>query len=304
MRCRKCGQTASINMHQHRLSLCKNHYNEWFIAYTKKTIEKYHLLKNGEKALVAVSGGKDSLVLWDVLNQLGYYTEGLYINLGINEVFPYSDRSQDYAQVFADKNKLNLRIFDVRAELGRDISNLVKQSQYGKNRPCSVCGIIKRHILNSVTRQHEFQIIATGHNLDDEVAVLFSNNLNWNLEQLSRQTPLLPETSDFARKIKPLCRSYERETTAYALLNGIEYIEEECPFSIGSKTNNIKTWFNQLEKDQPGIKFAYFTRFLAQKKAGFLSGVENLPIELHQCPKCGQPTTSEEFCAFCKLLDD
>ncbi len=290
-------------MKQHRLSLCREHYIDWFNTYTEKTIEKYHLLKYGEKVLVAVSGGKDSLVLWDVLSQLGYATEALYINLGINEDISYSDQSQIYAQDFADKNNLVLHVYNVRSEIGKDISNLVKIIRYGKDRPCSVCGTIKRHVFNAFTKDHNFQIIATGHNLDDEVAVLFSNNLNWNLSQLARQAPLLPETPQFPRKIKPLCRSYERETTAYAILKGIQYIEEECPFSIGSKTNAVKTWFNQLEKEQPGIKLSYYSQFINQKKTGFLSGLENLSGELHQCPKCGQPTSAEGLCAFCKLLD-
>lgn len=303
MRCRKCGQTASINMHQHRLSLCKNHYLEWFITHTKKTIEKFHLLKDGEKILVAVSGGKDSLVLWDVLNKLGYPTEGLYIDLGINGTFPYSTKSNNYAQGFAEKNKLTLNVYSVKTETGKNIAELVGNTRFGKERPCSVCGTIKRHVFNTTARDRGFDIIATGHNLDDEVAVLFTNNISWNLEQLSRQAPLLPESAGFPRKIKPLCRSYERETTAYAILSGIEYIEEECPFSVGSRTNSIKTWINQLEIDQPGMKLAYYTQFVKQKMTGFLSGVENLSIKLNTCPNCGQPTTSEGLCAYCKLLD-
>lgn len=303
MRCRKCGKIASINMKQHRLSLCREHYIDWFISYTEKTIEKFHLLNKNEKVLVAVSGGKDSLVLWDVLNKLGYTTEGLYIHLGINGSFPYSTKSQNYAQSYAEKNKLKLNVYNVQTETGKNITQLVSNTRFGKDRPCSVCGTIKRHVFNTTARESGFEIIATGHNLDDEVAVLFTNNISWNLEQLSRQAPLLPESAGFPRKIKPLCRSYERETTAYALLRGIEYIEEECPFSVGSKTNAIKTWFNQLEKEQPGIKLSYFSQFINQKKTGFLSGLENLSGELHQCPKCGQPTSAVGLCAFCKLLD-
>ncbi len=303
MKCRKCGQTASLNMPQHRLALCREHYLEWFRSHTQKTIEKYHLLKADEQVLVAVSGGKDSLALWDVLNRLGYQTAGLYINLGINQPFAYSHQSLDYTRTFAEHNQLTLHVYDVKSEIGQDITQLVARNQRGTDRPCSVCGAIKRHVFNTFTRDHGYEIIATGHNLDDEVAVLLSNNLNWNLEQLSRQSPLLPQKPGFARKIKPFCRFYERETAAYAILSGIEYVEEECPFAVGSKTNYLKTWINQLEKEQPGIKLSYYAHFLQQKKAGFLLEVESLPVDLHPCQQCGEMTAADGKCSFCKLVE-
>jgi len=69
-------------MRQHRLAFCKEHYIEWFIEQTERSIEKYHMFSRDARILVAVSGGKDSLALWDVLWQLGYQADGLYIHLG------------------------------------------------------------------------------------------------------------------------------------------------------------------------------------------------------------------------------
>ena len=72
MKCKKCGGVAVINMRHHRLALCADHFVEWFISYTQRAIEKYHMFGHDDQLLVAVSGGKDSLALWDVLAQLGY----------------------------------------------------------------------------------------------------------------------------------------------------------------------------------------------------------------------------------------
>ncbi len=83
MRCRKCGQPAAINMPQHRLALCKTHYPEWFLEQTERTIRKFQMVAKSDRILIAVSGGKDSLALWDVLWKLGYQVDGLYIDLGI-----------------------------------------------------------------------------------------------------------------------------------------------------------------------------------------------------------------------------
>ena len=90
MRCRTCGSKAVINMPQHRLALCKAHYLEWLPAQTQRDIAKYKMFDKSDRILVAVSGGKDSLALWDLLWQLGYQTEGVYIDLGIDGDTAYS----------------------------------------------------------------------------------------------------------------------------------------------------------------------------------------------------------------------
>ena len=76
MRCRKCGAKAVINMRQHKLALCKTHFLEWFVEQTERFIRKYRMFTRHERILVAVSGGKDSLALWDVLWRLGYRPTG------------------------------------------------------------------------------------------------------------------------------------------------------------------------------------------------------------------------------------
>ena len=90
MKCRKCGEKASVNMRQHKLALCKEHYLEWVPEQTERFIEKYEMFSHDEKILVAVSGGKDSLSLWDILIRLGYHADGLYIGLGIDAGVDYS----------------------------------------------------------------------------------------------------------------------------------------------------------------------------------------------------------------------
>jgi hypothetical protein len=79
MRCRKCGHKAAINMRQHKLALCREHFMRWVPEQTERFIEKYKMFARGERLLLAVSGGKDSLALWDILLRLGFAADGLYI---------------------------------------------------------------------------------------------------------------------------------------------------------------------------------------------------------------------------------
>ncbi|HFC09561.1 MAG TPA: adenine nucleotide alpha hydrolase family protein [Chloroflexi bacterium] len=304
MRCRKCGQKAVINMRHHKLALCKEHYLEWFVAQTERFIKKYHMFGRDDKVLVAVSGGKDSLALWDVLWRLGYQADGLYIDLGIDGGFGYSSQSKALTRAFAEGRGLTLHIVNVPAEYGASIPEMAKLTHRGKGKPCSVCGLVKRHEMNRIARDLGYNLLATGHNLDDEAAVLFGNTLTWAAGYLQRQGPVLPASPGLARKVKPLFRFYERETAAYALLRGIRYIYEECPFSVGAKSIYYKQLLNKLEADRPGAKLQFYLGFLKAKKEGLFADVaEEVAEALHTCPVCGQPTTAPGKCAFCRLVE-
>lgn len=292
-------------MRHHRLAFCQPHYLEWFIEQTARVIEKYHMFTPEDRILMAVSGGKDSLALWDVLWRLGYPADGLYINLGIaGDAGAYSDESEEYARAFAAQNGLTLRVVNVRQSYGQTIPEFAYRSQRGRVKPCGVCGLVKRHIMNQVGRDFSYTVLTTAHNLDDEAAVLMGNAMTWQIDLLQRQSPVLPAEDGFVRKTKPFCRFYERETAAYSLLRGIAYEEEECPYAVGSKQLVFKDILNNLEESTPGIKMNFYASFLnARADGSFKPQAKNQDEpELHPCPICGQPTSSREACAFCRLV--
>ena len=308
MRCRKCTEQAIINMRQHKLALCKHHYVEWIQEQTQRFIEKYEMFTPQDRVLVAVSGGKDSLALWDVLLSLGYQADGMYIHLGINytDGESYSDESLQKAQTFVETHwpDARLHVVDVAARYGAPLPQAARISNRGRGKPCSVCGLVKRHVMNRVAREGEYAALATGHNLDDEVAVLMSNVLHWQTGYLARQAPTLPSSQlGLAKKVKPFCRFYERETAAYALVQGIDYVYEECPHSVGSKTIHYKEWLNQLERESPGAKLQFYLCFLQAKKEGNLFPQFQDQVTLQACGRCGQPTSAPGLCAFCRLWD-
>jgi uncharacterized protein (TIGR00269 family) len=310
MKCLKCGGKAAVNMPQHHLGLCKDHFLEWIPEQTERFIKKYRMFKHDEKILVAVSGGKDSLSLWDILQRLGYQADGLYLCLGIDsstllgagDGIAYSSESQRLTEKFAAERGLQLHIVNIQEQTGRTIPEWAESSLRGRGKPCSVCGLVKRHEMNRIARDLGYDVLATGHNLDDEASVLFSNTLTWSVEYLLRQGPALPGTSGLARKVKPLCRFYEREMTAYALLRGIEYIYDECPYAVGATTIHYKELLNQLEHTSPGAKLAFYLNFLDARQKGLLAARDEVQAELHPCTNCGQPTSAPGLCSYCRML--
>jgi len=257
-----------------------------------------------DRVLVAVSGGKDSLALWDVLWKLNYKVDGLYIGVGIDGGISYSDESRIYCDKFAEERDLNLHIVEVTQEYNNTIPQLAKRSARGKGKPCSVCGFTKRYIMNRVAADGKYDVIVTGHNLDDEAATLFGNTLNWATGYLERQSPILESTHPgLIRKAKPFCRLYERESAAYAILRGIKYIYNECPYAIGAKSIKHKKLLNQLEMDRPRAKLSFYLSFLKAENDGFFTKRgETTTVNLKTCTACSGPTTLSGECAFCRMV--
>ncbi|MGD9809615.1 MAG: ATP-binding protein [Deferribacterales bacterium] len=297
MRCRTCGERALITLRRHNASFCKEHFNKFFINQVEKAIRKYQMFDYSDKIMVCVSGGKDSLVLWYLLHKLGYDTTGMYINLGIGE---YSETSLKKVEAFTEKFGLKSIIVNL-TELGHPIPVL---EEVIKRHACAVCGTTKRYYFNKLAYENNFDVVATGHNLDDETARLLGNVLKWDPAYLSKMDPNLPEDGDYIkRKVKPLIRLTELEVGGFAFMNGIDYITEECPKSVGATSMIYKDVLNNLESEMPGTKHYFYNGFFRHAADKFrVDEEEKENTEMHKCAVCGM----ESFlptCSFCKMLE-
>src|SRR5512138_654456 len=90
MKCRVCREPAIIDLPRHNANFCAEHFLELCRRQVRKAIDDFDMLAPDDRVLVAVSGGKDSLAVWDMLVELGYRADGLYIGLGIGD---YSEES-------------------------------------------------------------------------------------------------------------------------------------------------------------------------------------------------------------------
>jgi uncharacterized protein (TIGR00269 family) len=295
-KCRVCRGPAIIDLPRHNANFCAEHLQQLCRRQVEKAIADHSMLAPGERVLVAVSGGKDSLAVWDILLQLGYDADGLYVGLGIGA---YSDDSGAFAQRFAAERGLVLKRVDLRADHGYDVPTA---SRATGRVPCSACGLSKRRLFDDAARDGGYSAIATGHNLDDEAAVLLGNTLRWDIDYLARQLPVLPAGGGFPRKIKPLVRLTERETAAWCITRGIDYQVEECPMAAGNRHLGYKATLNELEARSPGTKAAFYLGFLERMGPVLADHRAAEAAALSTCSRCGAPTTGE-ICAFCRLVE-
>ncbi len=291
MKCTRCRGRAVVEVPRANAAFCGDCFTESYVRnLVTRAVRHDHMFAKEDRILVAVSGGKDSLALWDLLLDLGYRADGLYLGLGIGG---YSSRSQVVCQEFADARGATLLTVDLEDRAGFTIP----QAAATKKRPaCAICGLSKRHVFNAVAREHGYDVVATGHNLDDEVAVLLGNVLRWETDYLARQAPVLEATHpSLVKKVKPLYRVAERETAAYCVLKGIDYVVEECPLVEGNTQLKYKGMLDALEAQSPGTKHNFLFGFLEKRRDLFPPD----GVPLNECVECGSATPSDR-CAFCR----
>ena len=294
-KCRSCGEAAVVDLPRHNANFCATHLQQLCVRQVQRAISDFSMFDDSARILVAVSGGKDSLALWDMLVELGYRADGLYIGLGIGE---YSEESHRITSAFATERGLTLHTVDLQDEHGFDIPTAARAT---RRVPCSACGLSKRHIFDRETTRLGYDVLATGHNLDDEAAVLLGNTIRWDVDYLARQFPVLDAGHGFPRKVKPLVRLTEREMAAWCVIRGIDYVVEECPMAIGNRHSGYKETLNDMDERSPGTKASFYLGFL-DRMAPLIRSAPASQGAPEACPSCGAPSASSETpCAFCRL---
>ena len=296
MKCKRCKQPAVVALPSHNTAFCKECYLIFFSRQMERAIHAQKMFSRNDRLLVAVSGGKDSLAVSWQLKKLGYDVTGLHLDLGIGES---SLAARAISESFCNRFDIPLQIVEFTSE-----GLAIPAVRETVKRPiCSVCGQLKRHYFNKMAVEGDFTVLVTGHNMDDEVARLFSNVMAWDETYLAGQGPVLPQENGFVRKVKPLYTLSEFETANLCFLAGIEYGYHPCPYSKKASFTIYKNLLNRLEEAQPGRKRSFYQKFLDHGRPHFQNSDSQSSSPLHPCPECGFPTSSPEGepCGACRI---
>jgi len=289
-KCTRCRDQATIRLPQHHAIFCEDCFGHYFSSAVRRAM-KHFPVPPGAPILVAVSGGKDSLALWHVLHELGYATRGLHLSLGIDG---FSDVSLAAVETFAQEKGLAFADYSLAETLGHPLLELRK---YARRDMCSVCGLVKRQLLNRLTMREGFSFLAVGHNLDDEAGRLLGNLVRHRVQYLGKQRPFLPSTHPgLPTRLKPLYRLEASEILRYCDLNGINPVALRCPFSNGATSHFFKEALDFLEAKMPGTKRDFLFTHLAR------SNPEPQLDPFVSCRRCGEPAHAD-LCSICSLLE-
>jgi len=239
--------------------------------------------------MVAVSGGKDSLAVWDILHELGYTTKGLHINLSIEG---FSEGSVEAVKHFAQQRNLDWVEYPLYKIFGYTVPDIRART---RRKICSLCGLLKRQMLNRMTILEGFGALVVGHNLDDEAGRLLGNLVRHRTQYLEKHSIFLPSTHPrFPAKLKPLYRLEASEIRTYCTLKGIIPLDMKCPMSHGATSHIFKEALDFLEDEMPGTKRDFLFHYAKRK----VLNEERSPFV--ECRQCGEPSY-DGLCSVCNL---
>lgn len=305
VRCSFCEKPAIYVNSVSGLAYCKKHFLEYFDKKVRRTIRKYRMFGEKEHIVVAVSGGKDSLSLLHYLYNLsrkvpGWRVSALVIDEGISGYREYT--IENFKRVVR-KLGINYHIVSFKEYFGYTLDEIIEIGEAKKlpYKPCSYCGVFRRYLLNRVAREIGGTVLATGHNLDDVIQTFLMNIIRNSWDKIVRLGPVtgVVEHSLFVKRVKPFIEVLEKETTIYALINGlIEPEFYECPYVTYNMRVLIRRFLNEFEEKFPGIKYSLLRSmldiidFLDRHRGEIIEG------ELQTCRVCGE-LSSHQICRTC-----
>ena len=190
MKCTKCEEKAVYQ--RHGQNFCKTHFLNYFENKVLRAIKRYNLYENGDNVCVAASGGKDSLaLLYITMLYCGKY-EIKFFALAIDEgIKGYRDHTLDDLREFCEKYYIELHVVSFKEKFGDTLDNIRDKALKQQNKkPCPVCGIFRRTLLNRTARDLGATRLATGHNLDDEAQSYMMNSFLGNMSHNAALGPI------------------------------------------------------------------------------------------------------------------
>lgn len=267
----------------------------------QETIKHYRLLSKADKILVAVSGGKDSTMVLHLLHKFGYQVQAVTVDAHIG---CYTQQNLENIRAVCKKLNVVLHEIPFRQAFGASlcyIRDYLKARGHGY-KSCTVCGVLRRYLLNRKARELKTTKLVLGHNLDDEAQVVLMNLFKNRPELNARLGPKIAQVCDerFVPRVKPLYFIREDEVVRYSKLMQFPVKYGKCPCSAEGFRSAVRNFLDDFEKLQRGIKEQVIKVFLEQNEK-LKKRFATLEKPAY-CVQCDEPA-SDTLCRACKLLN-
>lgn len=299
MECSRCEEKAVIYIRYSGEYLCPKHFKDFFETKVFKEFRKQVDLKGGKNIGVAVSGGKDSIVALRMLHKIleerrDSRLYGITIDEGIKG---YRPKSLEIAEREYNKLGIDYEIRSYEEEFGLPLDEIMEIEDIGM--PCSVCGVFRRWMMNTMSKDADLDILATGLNLDDTAQTIMMNFCRADMKSMARLAPHDNVKEGLVPRINPLRKVPEKETYLYALLSNMDVHEQECPYADTALRGLYRDVIGNLEDNTPGIKFSILSSY--EKIKDPVRDKYQGEGELDRCENCGEPCMNER-CKACQIL--
>lgn len=217
-----------------------------------RAIGDFNLIEEGDKILVAVSGGKDSWVMLYVMNELKKRAPVNFDIIAVNIDQGWAGFRQDIVEDFLDFHEIPFHMEDF------NIAKIIEEKTEPGSTPCSLCSRLRRGSLYGLAEKLQCNKIALGHHLDDFIETLLLNSFF--IGRLGSMAPKLKAEDGKNIVIRPLVYVHEKDIVAYSKEKQFPIVCCQCPLMCGEtvhgdyKRREIKKLLTQLEETIPNIK--------------------------------------------------
>ena len=301
--CSKCDKPAVYLRRYTSERLCKTCLVQTTIDRVRRTINRHKMLEEDDRIVVAISGGKDSAVLLHILYQIeSNFSKSELIPVTIDEgIKGYRDKALNAAKEMTRSLNLSLEVISFKDLFDYSLDELVKMRTDNSLGACSYCGVLRRRALNEAGEKIEADVIAVGHNLDDEAQTVLMNIMRGDSRRIARtNVPRSRSIEGLIPRVKPLTELSERDIVAYSHHLGLAYHDVPCPYSGEAYRNDLKPFLNDMEHKRPGTLLAILRSAEAMTEA-FLATPSDWSLKT--CERCNSPSPSK-VCKACKMLEE
>ncbi len=271
-------------------------------------IKRWRLFDKNHTLLLALSGGKDSFTLLDIISEL-HPVERL-VALTIVEGIPggYHEEELENIRVELRKRGIDHIVVSFKEFFGVSLEEAVERSiKLGLGiRACTFCGVFRRRIMEEVAERIGADRVVTAHNLDDEAQTAIMNILRGDIVGLLKLHPLSALSSkEFIPRVKPLRKIYEWESAVYADKKGYSLQTIDCPYLSKMPTLrlSIRMQLYHLEASFPG-SLLKLLESLDTLLMDLVVREAKAQVPLARCERCGAPTSpGRKICKVCELLE-
>ncbi len=222
---------------------------ERLLGCTRRAIENYNMIEDGDRIAVGISGGKDSLVLTAALARLRDILPQRFEIFGVTLDLGFEGDDFSEIEKFCEKSSVPYTVEKT------NIANIIFDMRHEKN-PCSLCAKMRRGALTQYAAKMGCRKLALGHHYDDVVDTFMLNLIHGG--RLSTFEPMTYLSRSEVTVIRPLIYVREYETRKFAEAHKLPIHVSLCPADGNTERENMKNTLDMLDREHKGIRGQIF----------------------------------------------
>ncbi|MEG2295552.1 MAG: ATP-binding protein [Oscillospiraceae bacterium] len=232
------------------------------LTQMRKAILHYNMIKDGDKILVAISGGKDSVCLLVGLSMLKRYIGIDYTLLAVTLDPTFGGVETDYTLIQELCNKLEIPYIIKRTQIGNVVFDIRQEPN-----PCSLCARMRRGILHDIANENNCNVIALGHHNDDAVQTFIMNLFNEG--RIGCFSPVTYLSRKNLTSIRPLVFIAEKDIIRSVRRHELPIVKSKCSVDGHTQREWTKDFLKEMDKKHININKKLFGAMVRGKINGW-----------------------------------